>query len=168
MKLVFSSTLPVSQRDALERLLFFNPRQGLWRQAIATALERYGVPQIVAGSSTIRVAIGGNEDVQSLFALSQQSQQATLLGMVMFLRTSPADLIVIHIAVAGYLSRRGRAVPVALALIRTVHAAANRLKGIKRVGLLYREAKSASQLVKITKDKRYEARGGLQLLRPAS
>lgn len=152
MKLVLSSNLPLSHREALEQLLFFNPRQTAWRNAIAMALERYGMPEIVSDSACIKIAIGGNQDVQCLFALSGTPHQSALAGIVIFLRTSREELVVVHIAVSRRLGRKGRAPAVVRRLLGEVRAAAKRLKGVNRVKLLYREARQAMRPVARSKE----------------
>jgi predicted GNAT family acetyltransferase len=152
MKLVLSSNLPLLHREALEQLLYFNPRQTAWRNAIAMVLERYGMPEIVSDSASIRIAIGGNQDVQCLFALSGTTHQPALAGMVIFLRTSREELVVVHIAVSRRLGGKGRAPAVVRKLLAEVRAAAKRLKGVNRVTLLYREAKQTMRSVTRSKE----------------
>jgi len=152
MKLVLSSTLPLLHRESLEQILFFNPRQTAWRNAIAVALERYGMPEIVSDSSSIKIALGGNQDVQCLFALSGMPHQPALAGLLIFLRTSREELVVVHIAVSRRLGRKGRAPAVVRRLLGEVRAAAKRLKGVNRVMLLYRDATHARRPVSRLKE----------------
>ena len=65
----FKSYVPVAQRAALERLVFFNSCQGRVSDCIANAIEKFGAPEIVADRDRLRIYMKGMPDVQSLFAL---------------------------------------------------------------------------------------------------
>src|SRR5262245_65306803 len=67
----FKSYVPVAQRAALERLVFFNSCQGRVSDCIADAIEKFGAPEIVADRDRLRIYMKGMPDVQSLFALDK-------------------------------------------------------------------------------------------------
>ena len=140
MDLVFTSSLPSSYRDALERLVFFNPNQLHMAGGITRALDLYGSPEIVRGSEGLTVTVQGSRDVQCLFALdpAQNSEAPVLAGMLMFLRATVEEVLVVHIAVASTHSQRRRiGRGVVFPLIRVVRASARRLRGVRWLRLLY-------------------------------
>lgn len=142
MDLVFRSSLPASYRDALEQLVFFNQGQVHAQGAIVEALEAYGSPEIVADASGLHVIVSRRPDVQCLFALARERDRLILAGMVMFVRTSLKEMLVLHIAVADRYSHTHRSgLGVVLRLVRAVRAAAHRLRGVERVRMLYREGR---------------------------
>jgi hypothetical protein len=132
--LAFQSTLPADHREALERLMFFNHRQRQAETAITRAVELFGIPTIVPEGSGVRVAVDACPDVQCLFAIERGRRSDALAGMVIYLRTSVEEVLVLHIAVADRYGRKG--LEVVAALVRTVRAAAERLRGVERLTML--------------------------------
>ena len=98
MNLVFSSKISMKSQSALEELLFFNSRQYRVREGILDSLEQFGHPRIeeTAEGLTVRV---GNHDVQTLFAHDLDRRDEDLVGVVVFLRTSPDEVAIMHVAV---------------------------------------------------------------------
>jgi hypothetical protein len=135
---VLQSSLPARDHDALERLVFFNPRQSVASSGIARAVEAYGAPAIVADAAGLRVVVSRRDDVQCLFAMKAVGDDLELAGMVMYLRTSPEEITVLHVGVAERWTRSRRAgLEVVTALIRAVRAAAHRLRGVRRLSMVY-------------------------------
>lgn len=132
--LVFQSTLPADYREALERLMFFNHRQRQAETAITRAVEFFGSPTIVSEARGVRVAVEACPDVQCLFAIERGRRSDALAGMVVYLRTSVEEVLVLHIAVADRYGRKG--LEVVAALVRAVRAAVERLRGVERMTLL--------------------------------
>jgi hypothetical protein len=132
--LAFQSTLAAEDREALERLMFFNHRQRQAETAITRAVERFGSPAIVSDAGRLRVAVGNGADVQCLFAIEHGRRSDALAGMVVYLRTSIDEVLVLHIAVADRYGRKG--LEVVAALVRAVRAAAQRLRGVERLTML--------------------------------
>ena len=138
MKLQFLSLLPLSYQDDLEGLVFFNAQQSCAREAIEEALELYGNPQIVSDASGLRVALTERNDAQCLFGMAPSRGRLVLAGMLVYLRTSDEELLVVHVAVADRYERsKNAALRVAMALVESVRAAARTLRGVERVTVLY-------------------------------
>src|SRR5262249_62100954 len=51
---VLQSSLPARYHDALERLVFFNPRQSVAQAGIAPPVEVSGIPALVRGARRLR------------------------------------------------------------------------------------------------------------------
>ncbi len=134
LDLAFQSTLTADDREALERLMFFNRRQREAETAVTRAVEMFGSPTIVAEPSGVRAAVGACPDVQCLFAIERGRRSDALAGMVIYLRTSVEEVLVLHIAVADRYGRKG--LEVVAALIRRVRATAERLRGVERMTML--------------------------------
>ena len=80
--------------------------------------------------------------MQCLFALAPADDDAAaeleLAGIVMYLRVSSKEIVVLHIGVAEAFCRSRRSgLEVVSALVRTVRAAARRLRGVERLTMLY-------------------------------
>jgi len=139
---VFRSRLSPSHHRALEELVFFNPRQRDSETAITEAVDLYGAPAIVSDDAGLSVVVGRRDDVQCLFALAPVDEDAEgeleLAGMVMYLRVSSAEVVVLHLGVAEAFCRSRRSgLEVVSALVRTVRATARRLRGVERLTMLY-------------------------------
>ena len=137
---VLQSCLPARYHGALEKLLFFNPQQGVARDAIARAIDAYGTPSIVATPDGLRVIVTRRDDVQCLFALKMSAKDPELAGVVVYLRSSVDEVTVLHVGVAECCSRgRHAGLEVVTSLIRAVRAAAHRLRGVRRISMFYLE-----------------------------
>jgi len=135
---VFHSRLSAAHHRALEELVFFNPRQRDAEAGIAEAVDRYGPPAIVDDEMGLRVVVGKRDDVQCLFALAPRGGELELAGFVVYLRISSEEIVVLHIGVAeGYCRSRRSGLEVVSALVRTVRAAARRLRGVEHLTMLY-------------------------------
>ncbi len=134
MRLVFQSRLSRFEREALERLMFFNQRQRQAESAITRAIDLFGSPRIVSDAAGLHVAVGSGVEVQCLFAIERGQRSDALAGMVIFLRTTVDEVLVLHIAVADRYGRRG--LGVVAALVRAVRASAERLRGVRRVTMI--------------------------------
>jgi hypothetical protein len=139
---VFRSRLSPSHHRALEELVFFNPRQRDAEAAITEAVDLYGPPAIVSDQAGLSVVVGTRDDVQCLFALApvddDASDQLELAGIVMYLRVSNEEVVVLHLGVAeAFCHSRRSGLEVVSALVRTVRAAARRLRGVERLTMLY-------------------------------
>jgi hypothetical protein len=135
---VFRSSLPPACHQALEELVFFNPRQHAAAAGITQAVDLYGTPAIENDGNGLRVVVGKRSDAQCLFALVDEGGAEELAGMVMYLRVSRQEVVVLHIGVAAQFCRTRRAgLEVVTALVRTVRAAARRLRGVERLTMLY-------------------------------
>jgi hypothetical protein len=152
---VFRSRLSPAYHRELEELVFFNPRQRDAEAAITEAVDLYGPPAIVGDETGLRVVVGTRDDVQCLFALAPVGHprsaaalgtpvspptagELELAGIVMYLRISGKEIVVLHIGVAeAYCRSRRSGLEVVSALVRTVRAAARRLRGVERLTMLY-------------------------------
>jgi hypothetical protein len=135
---VLRSSLDASHRGALERLMYFNPRQHEAEIGIAGVVDAYGAPIIVDDAAGLHVTVGRRPDAQCLFALASTTAGLTLAGMIVFLRISIEEMLVLHVAVAdGFGRNRRLSLAVVMALVGSVREAAHRLRGTRRFRMLY-------------------------------
>lgn len=139
MNIVFSSKAPNECREELEELLFFNPRQFRVRSGILDSLKQFGHPRLedVAGGLAVRV---GEHEAQTLFAFDRDCRGEELVGVVVFLRTAPAEIAIMHVAVHPDYALQGRhgGTGLGVALIEQVKAIASRIVGVQRIVFVYR------------------------------
>ena len=139
MNLLLSSKAPKDCRAALEDLLFFNPRQHLVRDGILHSLAQFGHPQLVETTDGLSLRVGKHE-VQTLFAFDRDRHGSDPVGVVVFLRTSPAEVAIMHVAVHPDYALRGRRAGLGLGvtLIEKVKEICSRIVGVQRIVFFYR------------------------------
>jgi hypothetical protein len=143
MNVSFQSAVSPDYRAALERLVFFNPRQHHARDAIVDALDCYGALAIANGPDGLGVTVSMRPDAQCLFIMVPRRDRVDLAGGLVYLRTSLVELKILHIAIAArYCARPRLSLDLVKHLLRTVRATAHRLRGIERVTVLYRRGRS--------------------------
>ena len=133
----YESKLALAQRPALERLLFFNGCQSRVLQRIVEAIDQYGVPEVVREGDSLRVRVGNLEGVQSLFALDVATGRP--LGVAVYVRADHEHVTVLHVGVAEECCAGGprEGLMLLLRLMREVRRTSRRLRGVRRVKLLY-------------------------------
>ena len=140
MNLEFSSRVPQRCRAALEELLFFNPDQHRVREGILHSLERFGQPRLEEGAEGLSVRIGEHE-AQTLFAYDRDRRSPAPIGAVIFLRTAPPEISIVHVAVHPRYAGQGSKSDVGLgvSLVEKVKEIASRIVGVERVIFFYRQ-----------------------------
>ncbi len=139
MNLVFTSRVPKTSRSALEDLLFFNPRQHLVREGILHSLQRFGHPRVEEVGDELVVRVG-KQDAQTLFACDRD-RNGELVGLVVFLRTTPEEIVIIHVAShPDYaLHGKGAGTGLGIVLVEKVKEISARIVGVKRIMFFYRQ-----------------------------
>jgi hypothetical protein len=140
VNLVFSSKVVKSCRPALEELMFFNPGQHRVREGIVNSLEKFVHPRIEEAADGLSVRVGDTE-AQTLFAYDQDRRAGDPVGVVVFLRTSPAEVAIMHIAVNPKYAPRGRdqGLGLGITLVEKVKEICSRIVGIQRIIFFYRQ-----------------------------
>jgi ribosomal protein S18 acetylase RimI-like enzyme len=138
VKIAFSSKAPKESREELEELLFFNPRQFRVRSGILDSLRQFGHPRLEDVPDGLAVRVGDHE-AQTLFAFDQD-RRGGLVGVVVFLRTTPTDIAIMHVAVHPDYALQGRhgGTGLGVALVEQVKSIASRIVGVKRIVFVYR------------------------------
>jgi hypothetical protein len=139
LKIVFSSIAPTACREELENLLFFNPRQHKVREGIRDSLSQFGHPRVVESKTGLSVRVGDLE-AQTLFAFDTDHTSEAPVGAVVFLRTSPEEVTILHVAVEDEYGLQGSrsGVGLGIALVEQVKEIAARIVGVKRLLFFYR------------------------------
>jgi hypothetical protein len=139
MNLAFSSKAPKQSRQALEDLLFFNPRQYRVREGIVNSLNQFGHPCVDETADSLSVRVGEHE-AQTLFAYDRDRAGNDPVGVVVFLRLTPVEITVLHVAVRPAYALHGRRAGVGLGalLVEKVQEIASQIAGVQRVVFFYR------------------------------
>jgi len=140
VNIVFSSSAPLECRAELEELLFFNPRQHKVREGILDSLAQFGHPRVETAGERLLVRVG-DQEAQTLFAFDQARRSRAPVGAVVFVRTSPEEIAIIHVAVEESYALQGKTAGVGLgvALVEKVKEIARRIAGVKRLVFFYRQ-----------------------------
>jgi len=134
-----SSTLPVSYRPELERVVFFNPEQNQVRVPLVASVQRYGVPETVESGMYLRFKVRAFGEVQSLFAFDDGEGIPRLAGVVMFTRESAQSMLIVHIAIHQDYTYRGvnANAGVTAQLLNAVCELSLRVRGVETLRMLY-------------------------------
>ena len=133
----FASRVSRHRRHALERLLFFNGCQERVARDIVDVIDRYGPPTIIDDVDGLRVSVGDLPDVQCLFAV--ETLTARPVGVAVYVRADLEHVTVLHLGVSedyctgGMNEREG----LLLHLMGQVRRSARRIKGVRRLEVLY-------------------------------
>jgi len=132
--LCYTSALKPEYHEDLERLMFFNPGQHTALPAIVDSLEQFGSPSVYTDNGCLRVRLEKLDGVQTLFALDEE----TLVGVVVYSRTTLTCLTVIHIAVDHDYSSNGKFAHTMLVMrmLELLRKSARRIKGVETVRIV--------------------------------
>ena len=133
----FTSRIPRHKRHALERILFFNGCQDRVARDIVDAIDRYGPPEIVEDGEGLRVRVGDLPDVQCLFAV--ETLTARPIGVAVYIRADLEHVTVLHVGVSEDYCTGGinEGAGLLLRLIGEVRRSSRRMKGVRRLQMLY-------------------------------
>ncbi len=133
-KVSFSSTISPDQREALERIFFFNKNQAEYYFDIEHLIELYGQPRIVEENDRLHLNFE-KIDCQNLFTTVNDN----LAGLAIFYRDSVDNIDLIHIAVDEKYSSTGIYADRLLVfqMINELKKIALKIKGIKTITVKY-------------------------------
>jgi hypothetical protein len=140
----FKSHVPVTQRQALEALMFFNSCQDRVSASIANAIEKFGAPEIVADRDRLKIHMKDLPDVQSLFAIDSKSGRP--VGMAIYVRQDVEHVTVMHLGIAAEFATGGPRAgeQLLLRLLREVRRSTRRVKGVRRLELYYATGRASA------------------------
>ena len=134
-----SSLLLRSFRDELERIVFFNPEQGLVTGTLVDLVHRYGVPAIVEDGEHLRFRANAFGMLQTLFAMDSSEEPERLVGVAMFTRARRSTMLVLHLAVHEDYTSRGKwgSETVVAQLFNAIRNLSLRTRGVRSLRILY-------------------------------
>lgn len=149
MALKFTSVLGKSHREQLEELMFFHPQQGRFRDTILECIESFGLPRIVVENGRLRIALAERIDVQTLYAVLEDSSQSELVGTVVYTRHPSDELLILHIAIKEAYTGHGPHADrmITFAVLDAVCNVARQIKGVNRVRLAYARGQAVVKTV---------------------
>jgi hypothetical protein len=151
VNLVYSSKVQKRSREAVENLFFLNPRQYRVRDGIVDALKKFGHPRLEEKEDSVYLRVG-DRDAQTLFAFDRNQSSSDPIGVVVYLRSSPSEIVIVHLAVHPDYALQGRHADLGLGLdlIEKVKEIASRIVGVERIVLYYQQG-IIIRLPKLTK-----------------
>jgi hypothetical protein len=138
-ELILKSTLPVKYREELEELLFFHPQQAKVQDGIVYSIEKYGTPQIVEKDHQIHIELDQFPGAQTLYAFDRINNTEKLIGSLIYYRTNPETIEVVHIDIQEKYTLTGPLAnkQVMLWLILNLRKIARMIKGVRYIQLSY-------------------------------
>ena len=141
----FTSRVAAEHRRTLERLLFFNGCQDRVANGIVDVIDRYGPPVIQEVGEWLRVKVTGLPDVQSLFAV--ESATGRPLGVAVYMRADLEHVTVLHLGLSEEYCAGGerRQLNLLLRLLKEIRRSSRRMKGVRRLNVLYGTQRSRAR-----------------------
>jgi hypothetical protein len=141
----FTSKVAIEHRPTLERLLFFNGCQGRVARGIADVIDRYGSPEIQPDGEWLRVRLAGLADVQSLFAV--ETTRGRPIGVAVYMRADLEHVTVLHLGLSEEYCAGGEreGLNLLLRLMKEIRRSSRRVKGVRRLSVLYGTQRSRVQ-----------------------
>jgi hypothetical protein len=135
----FTSDVPASRKDEVERLVFFNENQHRVEARLREALQTFGAPAIVVEMGRVRFTVGRAGRVQTIYAMDESRRIPQLAGALLFTRESAATMTVLFVAVReDYVWGGARAAAlVAPRLLEVAGEIAARTRGVAELRLAY-------------------------------
>ena len=126
-------------RPEVERMLYFNRGQDRVVKGIEAGILKYGRPVIFETGDRINIGIEGFDGSQGLFCLERVTPTRRLVGLMLFLRSDEETLSLVHVAIAESctLNKRQSKASLLFFLVDELQAIARRIRGIRRIELIY-------------------------------
>ena len=142
----FTSKVAIEHRPTLERLLFFNGCQGRVARGIVDVIDRYGSPEIQPDGEWLRVRLAGLADVQSLFAVETTTGRP--IGVAVYMRADLEHVTVLHLGLSEEYCAGGEreGLNLLLRLMKEIRRSSRRVKGVRRLSVLYGTQRSRAQV----------------------
>lgn len=128
-------------KEAVEDLLYFNPRQADLKNRILESIQLYGAPRVEAVGGRTRITLDGRVEPGAFFALvGRTPDEIVLAGLVLYLRRA-AGLICLYLSVSeeytahGLYACRG----VAFRLLNAVQQVGMRIHGVDHIEIYNRD-----------------------------
>jgi hypothetical protein len=141
----FTSKVAIEHRPTLERLLFFNGCQDRVARGIVDVIDRYGSPEIQPDGEWLRVRLAGLADIQSLFAVETTTGRP--IGVALYMRADLEHITVLHLGLSEEYCAGGEreGLNLLLRLMKEIRRSSRRVKGVRRLSVLYGTQRSRVQ-----------------------
>ncbi|MGA7721201.1 MAG: hypothetical protein WCA84_08480 [Ignavibacteriaceae bacterium] len=138
-EIFYKSKLNVKYKSDIERIFFFNTHQERYKKKIEEAIELYGIPQISSDNNDIIFTFDKIRSFQTLYAFDDDSDNAVLLGVIIFFRDFSSNMKIIHIAIDENCSFSGEFTEESIAgrLVDEVKKISSTIRNIKTISLPY-------------------------------
>lgn len=148
----FRSHVAAARRPELEALLFFNACQDRVSDGIADSVARFGSPEIFIEGDRASVRTSALADVQCLFAVEGRSGRP--VGVAVYLRADLEHISVLHVSIASEYASGGvrSREQLLLRLMRELRRSTRRMKGVRRMELLYVTGRAAGHRWRLAVD----------------
>jgi hypothetical protein len=135
----FTSHVSIKHQAALEKILYFNALQNRYRDVINTSIQQYGQPKLTIEDGRIRLYMETLEDIQSIFAMDGETEDSSVLGVLLYHRVEYEGLIILHIAIDEQCSFEGEYSNefIVMRLILQLKTIAKNIRGVKKIKIAY-------------------------------
>jgi len=96
---IFKAKVPERYSEELNRLFYFNGYQAKYAKKIIRSVELYGKPVLVSDSNLISMELESENKGQCLFMLTDEGEEALLMGTLLYSRISAETIVITHLVV---------------------------------------------------------------------
>jgi hypothetical protein len=126
------SSIPVSYRQEIEDLFFFNPKQPLVRDRVREHVDQYGTPSLCTQEGRLTMKLGKVDHAQTLFIMMGDNQ-AQVLGVLLYVREGFC-LRVLYIALKPAYTLTWQDSGLIMShLVRSLKETARRIRGVNSI-----------------------------------
>jgi len=133
-EIIFTSLLGPEHKDELERLLFFNGNQARVVEGVAHVAQNYGIPRIQDRDGHLRILLGKELELQSLFVVEREPEGDSPIGVMAYTREDDA-LVVLFVAIDEDYESQGKSAGrmLLVKMLRELEGIARRVRGIAQL-----------------------------------
>ena len=148
-RIAFFASLPLSMRQEVEALFFFNPRQPLLHDGIHATVAQSGMPAVVENDGKVWIDVPPGK-TQCLFACDEGVEPLRVVGVALYSRPGADTIAIDHMAIDPDYVHGGEnaALDVAMHLVGRVMAIAGSIKGVTRIQLPYRGGATCASCIR--------------------
>jgi hypothetical protein len=140
---IFKASLPIKYKEDLHRLFYFNANQKKYTPKIISAIEHYGNPLETISNNKVSLLLDSSVNGQNLFMLDDESENAVLLGGLIYFRKNDTTIIIAHMAMheEAALVFKKKSINLTEIFIHKLINTVTRLRGVKEIVLPYSNKK---------------------------
>lgn len=127
--------LPETAKPSLQKVFYFNPRQGCYYEEIVASVEQFGDPEICHATEEFTLVLPKLPEAHCLFACDELS--GVLCGVVIYVRHVREEMEILHLATSQEWQADGNVAVTSALLVGKIVEIARAIKGIERVLMPY-------------------------------
>ena len=141
IQVFFRSVIEPHYYSELERMFYFNMNQSRYAERITKSVKDYDKPCIIRDIDGIRMAFRNPDMGQTLHIFDTDREDASLIGVLMFVRDNQDQITVVHLVLhekcSAMFAMEG--INIATVVFREFKNLVRKMNGIRRIRLYYND-----------------------------